>query len=161
MHEIAHWLQSMEIATALRESGLAYPIIMSSHLAGMGVFGGLILITDLRLLGVVLRGTPITDVVTQLRVWKRLGLVIVAGCGIMLAWCKAETYYTNPYFWGKITLLTLVGVHALVFRRSVYNNTEELDCSAEIPAQAKWAAGLSMLLWVGLVSCGRLIAYWE
>ena len=161
MFEFFHWLQSMEIATALRESGLTYPIVMATHLTGMGLFGGLILMTDLRLLGMVMRGTSITDVVSQFRVWKRLGLVLVASCGIMLAWAKAEQYYVNPYFWGKITLLTLVGVHALVFRRSVYNNTEELDRATAIPTQAKWAAGLSMLLWVGLVSCGRLIAYWE
>ena len=161
MFALAHWLQEMELATALRESGLVYPIIMSTHLAGMGIFGGLILITDLRLLGVAMRGTSITDLVTQFRMWKRLGLVMVAGCGILLAWAKAEQYSVNPYFWTKIVLLTLVGIHARVFRDSVYHNTEELDRATVIPTQAKLAAGLSMILWVGLVSAGRLIAYWE
>ena len=78
------WLQSMQFATYLRESGLTYPIIMSTHLTGMGLFGGLILMTDLRLLGLVMRGSTITEVVTQFRVWKRVGIVVVAGCGILL-----------------------------------------------------------------------------
>ena len=161
MFELFHWVQNTGFATALRESGLVYPIVLASHLAGMGIFGGLILMTDLRLLGVVMRGTPISDVVSQFRAWKRVGLVMVAGCGIMLACAKAELYYINPFFWTKMTLLTLVGVHAAVFHRSVYNNTAELDRATAIPAHAKWAAGLSLFLWVGLISAGRLIAYYE
>jgi uncharacterized membrane protein len=161
MFELFHWLQITGFATALRESGLTYPIVLASHLAGMGIFGGLILMTDLRLLGLVMRSTPISDVVSQFRVWKRVGLVLVAGCGVMLASAKAEQYYINPYFWTKMTLLALVCVHALVFRRSVYNNTAELDRATAIPTHAKVAAGLSLFLWVGLVSAGRLIAYYE
>ena len=161
MFEFFHWLQSMRFATYLRESGLTYPIIMSTHLTGMGLFGGLILMTDLRLLGLVMRGSTITEVVTQFRVWKRVGIVVVAGCGILLWWCKAEQYSINPFFWTKIVLLTLVIVHARVFRKSVYHNTEELDRAPEVPGHAKWAAALSLLLWVGLVSAGRLIGYYE
>lgn len=155
------WLQSFSFATYLRESGLAYPIIMATHLAGMGLFGGLILMTDLRLLGLVMRGATITEVVTQFRVWKRVGIVVVAGCGVLLAWSKAAVYSTNPYFWLKLVLLTLVVVHSQVFRKSVYYNTEELDRAAEVPTHAKWAAVLSLLLWVGIVSAGRMIGYYE
>ncbi len=155
------WLQSFSIATYLRESGLAYPIIMATHLAGMGLFGGLILMTDLRLLGLVMRGATITEVVTQFRRWKRIGILVVAGCGVLLGWSKAAVYSTNPYFWLKLTLLSLVIVHARVFRKSVYYNTEELDRAAEIPSHAKWAAALSLLLWVGMVAAGRMIGYYE
>jgi uncharacterized membrane protein len=155
------WLQNTEIATALRESSLAYPVIMASHLTGMALFGGMILMTDLRLLGLVMRSYPVSDVVGQLRVWKRVGLVMVAGCGILLAWAKAEFYYHNPFFWTKMTLLLLVGIHALVFRKSVYNNTTELDRAPVMPTNAKVAACVSLALWVGLVSAGRLIGYYE
>src|SRR5258708_9763414 len=120
------WLQATDFATALRESALVYPTVMATHLSGMALFGGLIFITDLRILGIAMRGTSVTDVVTQFRPWKQVGLVLVASCGIMLAWCKAEYYYHNPFFWAKLTLLMLIGVHALVFRKSVYNNTAEL-----------------------------------
>ena len=34
----------------MRESSYAYPIIMSTHLACIAVFGGMILMTDLRLM---------------------------------------------------------------------------------------------------------------
>ena len=155
------WIEHTDFSTAVRESALVYPTVMATHLSGMALFGGLIFITDLRILGIAMRGTPVSDVVNQFRPWKRAGLVLVAGCGIVLAWAKAEYDYHNPYFWAKLTLLTLVGVHAMVFRKSVYNNTAELDRAAVMPTNAKIAAWLSLALWIGLVSMGRLIGYYE
>jgi hypothetical protein len=121
----------------------------------------MILITDLRLLGLALRKYSISDVVGGLRNWKRLGFVWVVTCGALLAWSEASKYAGNPYFWTKMALLALVGVHALIFRGSVYNNLEELDRAPQIPARAKVAACLSMLLWTGLVCAGRWIGYYE
>jgi hypothetical protein len=155
------WLQYTGFATAFRESGLAYPIVMTGHLTGMGLFGGMIAITDMRLLGWTMRKTSITEVVDQLRIWKRIGFVLVVGCGSMLLAAKAELYYHNPFYWTKMTLLALVGVHAVVFHRSVYGNTAALDSAPKVPRIAKLAACISLLLWVGLVTMGRSIAYFD
>ena len=119
-----------------------YPVVLGTHLACIAVFGGMILMTDLRLLGVTFQGLTITEVVTTLRPWKRLGGVIMITMGLLLGTSEAEKYAPNPYFWTKMTLLTLIGVHALVFRPMVYNKTEELDRSPVIPMRAK-AAGVS------------------
>jgi Family of unknown function (DUF6644) len=154
------WIQSTEPMTAFRESGLVYPITMSLHLTGMGLFGGMIAITDLRLLGVVMKNSKITDVVQQLKWWKWIGFVLVVGCGALLLGSKAELYYYNPFYWTKMALLALVGVHALMFR-SVYGNTAALDAAPKIPGKAKLAATISLLIWVGLVTMGRSIAYFD
>ncbi len=159
--EVFQWIQSTNGATALRESSLVYPIVMAGHLTGMGLFGGMVAITDLRLLGWAMRGSSISSVVDQLRIWKRIGFVMVVGCGALLLAAKAELYYYNPFYWTKMTLLLLVGVHALVFHRSVYGNTAALDSAPEVPRSAKIAACISLLIWVGLVSAGRSIAYFD
>ena len=52
-------------------------------------------------------------------------------------------------------------MHALIFRPIVYNKTEELDRSPVIPTKAKVAASLSLVLWLGMICMGRLIAYYE
>jgi hypothetical protein len=80
---------------------------------------------------------------------------------LLMAGSKAEEYYYNPFFRTKMTLLALVGVHALIFRRSVYRNTAALDAAPRIPLQAKLAASLSLILWTGLVIAGRGIGYIE
>jgi hypothetical protein len=158
---IAQWIQSTNLATALRESELMYPIVMSSHLASIALFGGMILMTDLRILGLAMRSQPISDVVGQLRPWKWLGFIIMVTCGISLAAAKAVSYYDNPYFVIKMTLLALIGVHALIFRRSVYLNTASIDRAKVVPRVAKIAAGLSLALWLGVLCAGRWIAYYE
>ena len=159
--EFCHWLQQSEFFTDLRESGLPYPIIMSTHLASIAVFGGMILLTDLRLLGWALRSATVTDVVQRFRVWKQVGFVIMVTCGLLLFGAKADNYYGNPYFQIKLSLLVLVGVHAIVFHRSVYGNTEAIDRAPVIPGVAKAAAYLSLALWLGIMSMGRWIAYYE
>ena len=158
--EVFQWIQATTPAAALRGSSLTYPIIMTGHLTGMGLFGGMIAITDARLLGLAMRKYPIADVVNQLRIWKRIGGVLVISCGAMLLASKAENYYYNPYYWAKMGLLMLVGVHALVFH-SVYSKPEALDAAPQVPVKAKVAACMSLLLWVGLVAAGRLIGYWD
>ena len=105
------------MATAIRESALVFPIILSLHLTGMGLFGGMILMTDLRLLGIAMTKRPVSDVVNGLRPWKHLGLTLTATCGILLLWSKAAIYYPNPYLRIKLALFALIIIHALVFRR--------------------------------------------
>jgi hypothetical protein len=159
--QISESIQSIGFLTFIRESGLTYPVIMATHLCCIAVFGGMILMTDLRLLGLALKGSSVADVVNELRWWKRIGFVIMVTCGVLLGSSEAVKYSINPFFWAKMTLLALVGVHALIFRPRVYDHPEELDRAPQIPGAAKWAASLSLLLWAGLVIMGRLIGYYE
>jgi hypothetical protein len=158
---VSQAIQDTGFFTAMRESALAYPIVLSTHLASIAFFGGMILMTDLRLLGLAMTSRSVTDVVKQLRPWKHVGLTIMVSCGIMLGGAKLGIYYDNPYFRMKLSLLLLVGVHALVFRRSVYKNTEAIDRAPAIPGVAKAAACISLALWLGIMCCGRWIAYFE
>jgi hypothetical protein len=158
---IAHSIQSVDSLTAFSESVLAYPIVMSIHLTCIALFGGMILMTNLRLLGLTFRSLTITEMVTGFRPWKRAGGTVMIATGLLLAGSEAEKYSPNPFFWTKMVILGLIGVHALIFRPIVYNQTEELDRSPVIPTKAKAAAILSLVLWTAMFTMGRLIAYWE
>jgi len=158
---IFHEIQSIGFLTDFRESALVYPVVMTAHLSCIAVFGGLIVLTDLRLLGLALTDYSISDVVNSLRVWKRVGGFIMICMGLLLGTSEADKYYPNPFFWTKMTILTLIAIHALVFRPLVYNKPEELDKEPIIPTRAKLAGSLSLILWLGMVTFGRLIGYWE
>lgn len=156
----AHWLAHREWAEDLSGSPYAYPIVLATHLICIALFGGLILITNLRLLGWALPSIPVADFVHKLRPVKWTGFLIMITCGALLAGSEAEKYYTNPWFWTKLSLLALIGVHFLVFRRSVYRNTAALDRAQVMPRQAKLAAALSLMLWIAVVCAGRMIGYY-
>lgn len=159
--QIAHAIQSIGFLTDFRESALVYPIVMSTHLSCIAVFGGMILMTDLRLLGVAMTDRPISEVVRKFRIWKRIGFCIMVTMGALLASSEAEKYSPNPFFWAKMTFLALVGIHAIIFRPLVYNHPEELDKSPTVPGRAKLAGALSLFLWFGVLTFGRLIGYYE
>src|ERR1700736_668603 len=95
--EFIQWLQDASLATAIRESAIVFPVILSLHLTGMGLFGGMILMTDLRLLETAMTKRPVSDVVNYLRPWKHLGLTLTCSCGILLLRSKAARRHPNPY----------------------------------------------------------------
>ena len=161
LYSICDSIQNTGLMTYVRETPWVYPIVLSTHLICIALFGGMILMTDLRLLGVALCDQTIVEVVGGLRPFKRIGFVTIVACGLLLAGSEAPTYFPNPFFWIKMTLLLLVGVHALVFKRTVYDRPVELDQSPLLPTRAKAAAVLSLILWVSIPICGRMIAYYE
>jgi len=158
---IAHSIESIQFLSDFSESVLAYPIVLSTHLTCIALFGGMILMTNLRLLGLTFKSLTITEMVTSFRPWKRLGGTVMIATGLLLATSEATKYAPNPFFWTKMIILVLIGVHALIFRPIVYSQTEELDRSPVIPTKAKVAAILSLVLWTSMFVMGRLIAYWD
>jgi hypothetical protein len=156
---VAQWIQLTALFTYLRESHYVYPVILSLHMVAIAFFGGMILMTDLRLLGWGMRTRPVSDVLDQLRVPKRIGFLLMVTFGILLFGCKAEEYYYNPFFRAKVMLMACVAIHALVFRGSVYKVAGRLDRGGFFPGRAKLAAALSLLLWTGIACMGRGIGY--
>lgn len=152
----AQWIQQTHIAAALRVSAVVYPVVLTTHLIGIAFFGGMIFLTNMRLLGVTMRKVPASTLIDALRVPKRIGFLIVVTCGLLMASSKAEEYYYNWFFWTKMSLLTLIGIHGLLFGRSVYHNP-----SQEPLPRAKLAGALSLVLWTGVMIAGRGIGYVE
>jgi hypothetical protein len=83
-------------------------------------------------------------------------LTIMVTSGLLPASARADYYYPNTYFRIKLILLALIGVHAAVFRRRVYGKR-----SVPVPRTGRLAACLSLALWIGILSMGRWIAYFE
>jgi hypothetical protein len=151
------WIERTDLSTAIREGPLLYPIIGGFHLLAIALFGGMLVATDLRLLGWGMKRMAISDVVEQLRGWKRAGFTLVVVSGVLLGWAEPLRLYRSPSFWVKMILLALVGVHALAFRGDVYRNPSRLDHGGT--TRARVAAILSLILWAGLIVSGRLIAF--
>lgn len=153
---VGQGVQEFPLFTAVRESRLVYPILLSTHLACIAIFGGLVLITNVRLLGWALTDIPASDMIRSLRRWKQFGFVVMATCGVLLAGSKASEYLPNPFFQLKMGLLTGIALHGVYFRRTVYRTVMPVE-----PTKARVAAVVSLILWIGVVSMGRWIAYYD
>lgn len=126
----------LQALNPLNDSPLIFPALERAHIIGFALSIGTIALLDFRL---------------------GMGLLLIT-CGLLMAGCRAEEYYHNALFRTKMTVLALVGVHALIFRRGVYRNTAALDAAPRIPARAKLTASLSLILWTSLVIAGEASA---
>jgi uncharacterized membrane protein len=161
MLAFAQYIQSTAFFTNLRGSAYVYPSILALHMVMIAFFGGMILMTDMRLMGLSLRGYKVSDLVDQLRVPKRIGFILMVTLGVLMAGCKAEEYYYNDWFRLKMALLVVVGIHALIFRPTVYNRAAALDRAPQLPVSAKLAGAVSLVLWISIACAGRGIGYIE
>ena len=117
--------------------------------------------TNMRLLGLAMRRRSVSDVINQFRISKRIGLVLIATCGILMLGSKAEEYYYNSFFRIKMLLLALIFIHGWIFRRSVYDNARGNRSRSPDSGTGEVAAILSLLLWAGVACAGRGIGYIE
>jgi hypothetical protein len=154
------WLQSTAFFTDLRGSWNVYPSVLALHMVALAFFACMILVTDLRLLGVGLRNYPISELLDRLRTPKRIGFTLMVTLGFLLFGSKAEEYYYNAFFRVKMIILALIVIHAVVFRAGVYRNGPALDASGPT-GQSRLAAILSLALWLGMAIAGRGIGYIE
>jgi hypothetical protein len=137
------WLESTSLAAGIRQSLWIYPALETAHLLAMGTVVGAAVVLDVRLLG---RGAdlPVSALLAHVvsLVWAGLAVSVVSG--LLLFTAHATEQAAKPLLWVKLSLLVAAGVNAWAFRRTGW---------------ARVAAGLSLLLWAGIVVCGRLLAY--
>jgi hypothetical protein len=153
------WLASTRPSIALHESLYAYPLIESTHVLTLGLFVGLAVILDLRLLGLVMRRVPVSDAFARLLPWTKAGFVVMAITGVLLFYAIPVRTYQSIFFRVKIAMLVLAGLNVWLFHSRVERRVAEWDLAPVAPLAARAAAVISLILWAGIVVAGRMIAY--
>ena len=146
-------------STGLHESRYAYDLIESVHVWTLCLFFGLTVMFDLRLLGWVMREVPVSEVARRLLPWTILGFVIMVISGVVLFSAIPLRSYQSVFFRAKMLMLALAGVNVLIFHSGVYRRIENWDLATVPPKPARVAGALSLVLWIGIVLAGRMIAY--
>jgi hypothetical protein len=152
------WLETTRLAGAMREWLWLYPAVEVVHILGFVLLVGAAALFDLRLLGVA-RHLPVTQIARFVLPWARRSLVLIAPTGLLMFAAHATEMATNPAFRLKLVLLVVAGLNALLFHRRAFRGVAGWNVSAGAPPAARGAALASLLLWTGVVTCGRLIAY--
>lgn len=159
MLPLFHWLQNTSWATSLRQADLLFPLVEGSHILALSFSVGLILMLDLRLLGMAFRTEPVSRIMSQVMPWALPGFAVMSVTGLLLFCAKAESVYTNRYFRVKVLTLALLGLNAAFYQYKYYPRMAEWDKDPAAPAGPKIVALVSLVLWVAVIVCGRLTAY--
>src|ERR1700752_2276101 len=155
MASYLEWLQDLPFSMwiAGSESLLSFPLVLFLHSVGMGLSAGSAYVVCMRLLGV---GRPLP--VSSLRVFFKIfwgGFFLNLVTGSILFAAHATTTGFIPMYYLKLALIAAGMVLSLPIRKFVDGQTSD----DVIPSRVKGLAALSLLVWVAVITTGRLIAY--
>jgi hypothetical protein len=157
--EMCQWLDSTRFATSFRQSLDVYPAVEGMHVLGLAFSVGTVVWFDLRLAGAAMRRYPVSEVFGSVKPWMLAGFANMIVTGVMLFVSHAEQACRSPYFQAKVVMLLLAVVNIAVFHGTIDRRRVEWDRAPLPPLQARVAGIASLILWIGIIVAGRLMAY--
>jgi hypothetical protein len=153
------WVDAFPSSIAIRESIYGYPALLTAHVIAMCLFAGLVIMMDLRLVGLAYRDTPVSQIQKRLFPWQMVGMALSAITGSMLFYGQPLRYYGKVFFWMKVVFMIAAGVNALAFHFTTYRSVARWDSDRVLPGGARMAGAFSLALWAAVIMTGRLTAY--
>jgi hypothetical protein len=150
MNSVIARIDASPLAEWVRVSVWAYPILEIVHIAAFAALFGSLLLFELRVFGAA------TDIalrpLTRLAVRTALAAFVLAALSGGAMWASnAVQLSEHPAFLAKLGMIGIAGLNAAVFHWR--------DGVGRHDAAARGQALLSLLLWLGIIGAGRLIAY--
>jgi hypothetical protein len=152
----AEWLAATPPALAMRSYAWLYPAVEIVHIAGFTLLVGAVAMFDLRVLGLG-SALPAPALARYLLPWSAGSMLAVLPSGLLLFAAEAPDLVANRVFLLKLALIGVAGLNALAFHAGPYRAAGRWQGRA--PPRACAHALLSLLLWLAVIACGRLLAY--
>jgi hypothetical protein len=150
------WLEKEPLGAWVRESEWGYPIVLCAHAVGMAIVVGCLIVINARVLGYGSLAIARLRGLTQVA-W--IGFAINAVSGFLLYAGNARRLTGNPAFLIKIALLLVGGWMVWLLWRTLDAEPDALNGEAAVSNKLKWIAGVSILVWIGVIFAGRTIGY--
>lgn len=158
MSTAIHALEGSGIGRVLRESLWAYPAAETLHIIGLATLFGSVLIVDLRLLGIN-RGLSVSRLAWHALPWTVGAFLLVMVTGLLMFTAHASDLLDNRVFMLKMGLIGASGLNAALLHTGAMSKVLAWDVNVMPPMRARIAAMLSIVLWVIVIACGRMLAY--
>ncbi len=146
------------VSSFIAEDAKAFPAIELVHVLSVVTLLGTVLMVDLRMLGLMLRGYPAGALGRLLLPITWLAFCGAALTGALLFSSNPHGYAGNAAFRAKLVLLALAGLN-MAFFHLVGQRGRDFDRGGAMPLAARTAAALSALIWLAVIACGRWIGF--
>jgi len=152
------WLKATKLSWFVITYSWVWPASETLHFIGLAMLIGVIGIMDLRLLGFAKR-LPFAPL-HRLLPFAIAGFAICLTTGSLFFAGDPFQYIHNWVFWFKMSFIILAGINVLLFYvTGVFHNVESLGPGEDAPLFAKVIAGISLVLWVGVMYLGRMLPF--
>jgi hypothetical protein len=150
-------IEQSGLSTWFRESDspFSFYFVLVIHTIGLALLVGANTIVDLRILGVV-RDIPLASFRRHFSImWLGFWLNAISGVFLLIAYPTKAV--TNPVFYIKLSFIALGVIVMQRIKNRVFGDPglSEASVVARGTALAKW----SLVLWIGAITAGRLLAY--
>jgi hypothetical protein len=152
-------LENSGLADNVRENDLLFPVVESVHVLAICLVVGSILVVDLRLLGLASTRWPVSRLTWAILPLTWVAFVVAVASGGLMFISNATKYLGNGFFVAKMILIGIAGLNMVVFHFVGARDLSKWDDQSRPPFSARLAGGLSLLLWVAVVACGRWIGF--
>ncbi len=148
-------IENSAFCTWVREGSsiFGYYGFLFLHTVGLALLVGFSIVIDLRLLGVA-RSIPL-DPLDRFFPVMWTGFWINAVSGAVLLAADATTKFRSPLFGVKMCLIALATAALIRIRRLVFRG----NGIPSVSPGARALAAASVVLWLGAIAAGRLMAY--
>ena len=155
-------LEASGLGQAMRQWLWLYPSVEIIHIVGIGLLFGSIAVLDLRLLGFS-RSISVKRLAGHVLPWTAISFLLIIPSGLAMFTAHATEFVQSDVFVIKMLLILAAGVNAALFHTITFRTAEVWD-SEEMrklppPPSARAAGVISLLLWISVIACGRLLAY--
>ena len=159
LQEFISYFEDSGLADNIRENDLLFPLIESVHVLSICLVVGSIFVVDLRLLGLASVNRAVSRVSSGVLplTWSAFAVAVASGGLLFIS--NATKYLENGYFVAKIFLILAAGLNMAIFHAISARDLPKWDNETALPLRARLAGGLSILLWVSVVTCGRWIGF--
>ena len=162
MHALMTWLEGSALAELLRGSGIwTYGLLNLAHILGISTLFGSVLLLDLRLMG-LWRSVAVASIIRPTVPLAAIGFVLAVISGVMMLSFNTTEYHGNPFLYIKLPVIVLGLINiAIVQRLAAWRRAVAGDMAAPGDRSMLAIAGcVSLLIWLTVVGCGRMIGYW-
>jgi len=149
------WLDTSFIASLSKAYGGVFAVVQMLHLLAMAMLGGMVMVGDLRLLGVLMKDVPAETVAQQTDKWFGIALITIVVSGIFMSSAVAIKLYYNEMFWAKMIGLAFGVTFYYAIRRPLLR----LDHATVNPWSLRLTAAASLTVWLTVAACGRWIGF--
>lgn len=133
----------------------AWPVCETLHFVGLSLLMGVVLLIDLRMLGLL--GNVEFQTLHRLLPWGILGFGLNVLTGMLFFAGKPAQYTTNTPFQYKMVLVVIAGLNALYF--TVFDEMWTLKAGDDAPFMAKAMASSALLVWAAVLFCGSMMPF--
>ena len=151
-------IEGSPLARWMREALWAYPAVETIHILALAIVVGSIVIVDLRILGLS-REVSVSRLSRHALPWTVGAFVVAMMTGLLMFTAHAEDFLTNRVFALKMGLILAAGTNAGILHAGAWRTVAQWDTGVLPPARVRFSAALSIAIWIGVVACGRLLAY--